>query len=151
MREDCKFFQSRTCGTGDARRFCALSLAPEAPWRCPERCPRFEKRIADVGFTLGPTGRRVGGDVGAPAGAAPVAGEGARGGVGAGAPAPSPSSGTAPEPEIGLGVADVLGAASGIVNAAGPEIVAEQERRRRQQEARRPWWEKLRQQSRWRR
>lgn len=53
MRENCKFFQSRTYASGEVARFCALDLAPEAPWRCPEDCPRFERRLADVGFDRG--------------------------------------------------------------------------------------------------
>src|SRR5687767_10869618 len=51
MREDCKHFQSRTYASGESARFCVLDLAPEAPWRCPENCPRYERRIIDVGWT----------------------------------------------------------------------------------------------------
>jgi hypothetical protein len=43
MREDCKFFQRRMSRAGDPVSFCALDLAPEAPWRCPEDCRRYEK------------------------------------------------------------------------------------------------------------
>ena len=53
MREDCKHFQSRTYASGESARFCVLDLAPEAPWRCPEDCPRYERRIADVGWIVG--------------------------------------------------------------------------------------------------
>jgi hypothetical protein len=53
MREDCKYFQSRAYPSGDVARFCALDLAPEAPWRCPAACTRFVKRIGDVGFVAG--------------------------------------------------------------------------------------------------
>jgi len=53
MREECKFFQVRTYPSGDVSQFCALGLAPEAPWRCPPDCPRFEKRLNDVGFARG--------------------------------------------------------------------------------------------------
>ena len=53
MREDCKFFQSRTYRSGDVARFCALDLAPEAPWRCPGDCPRYTKRIGDAAFIRG--------------------------------------------------------------------------------------------------
>ena len=53
MREDCKHFQSRTYASGESARFCVLDLAPEAPWRCPEDCPRYERRIADVGWVVG--------------------------------------------------------------------------------------------------
>ncbi len=58
MREDCKYFQSRRYASGDAARFCALDLAPEAPWRCPEHCPRYTRQVGDAGFVsgaLGPT------------------------------------------------------------------------------------------------
>jgi len=53
MREDCKHFQSRTYADGEVARFCVLDLAPEAPWRCPDDCPRYEPRLADVGWTHG--------------------------------------------------------------------------------------------------
>lgn len=53
MREDCKHYQSRSYGSGEAARFCVLDLAPEAPWRCPADCPRYERRVGDVGFVRG--------------------------------------------------------------------------------------------------
>ncbi|MGH8995091.1 MAG: hypothetical protein ACRDYB_03500 [Acidimicrobiales bacterium] len=53
MREECKHFQSRTYAAGEVARFCVLDLAPEAPWRCPDDCPRYERRMADVGWTHG--------------------------------------------------------------------------------------------------
>lgn len=53
MREECKHFQSRTYATGEVARFCELDLAPEAPWRCPENCPSYERRLADVGWVHG--------------------------------------------------------------------------------------------------
>jgi hypothetical protein len=53
MREECKHFQSRTYADGEVARFCVLDLAPEAPWRCPDDCPRYERRLADVGWTHG--------------------------------------------------------------------------------------------------
>jgi hypothetical protein len=53
MREECKHFQSRTYDSGEVARFCVLDLAPEAPWRCPADCPRYERRTADVGWTHG--------------------------------------------------------------------------------------------------
>ncbi len=34
-------------------RKCALDLAPEAPWKCPEDCSRFERRLADVNWRHG--------------------------------------------------------------------------------------------------
>ena len=54
MREECKHFQSRTYRSGEAVRFCVLDLAPEAPWRCPDDCPKYEMRMADVGWTVKP-------------------------------------------------------------------------------------------------
>jgi hypothetical protein len=53
MREECKHFQSRTYDSGEVARFCGLDLAPEAPWRCPENCPSFAPRLADVGWVHG--------------------------------------------------------------------------------------------------
>jgi hypothetical protein len=53
MFEHCKHFQSRTYASGEVARFCVLDLAPEAPWRCPSDCPRYERRMADVGWSLG--------------------------------------------------------------------------------------------------
>lgn len=53
MREHCKNFQSRTYASGEVARFCVLDLAPEAPWRCPEECKAYERRMADVGWDLG--------------------------------------------------------------------------------------------------
>src|SRR5262249_15254622 len=44
MREDCVHYESRTyADDGEVARFCTLGLAPEAPWRCPEHCPRYER------------------------------------------------------------------------------------------------------------
>ena len=53
MRQDCKHFESRTYRNGETVRKCDLDLAPEAPWRCPENCPRYERRIADVNWSHG--------------------------------------------------------------------------------------------------
>ena len=53
MREECKHFQSRTYATGEVARFCELDLAPEAPWRCPDDCPSYERRLADAGWVHG--------------------------------------------------------------------------------------------------
>ncbi|MEX0847945.1 MAG: hypothetical protein WD023_09220 [Ilumatobacteraceae bacterium] len=33
-------------------RKCDLDLAPEAPWRCPANCSKFERRM-DAGWTYG--------------------------------------------------------------------------------------------------
>jgi hypothetical protein len=53
MREECKNFQSRTYSSGEVARFCLLDLAPEAPWRCPDHCSSYERRLADVGWEHG--------------------------------------------------------------------------------------------------
>ncbi len=53
MREECKHFQSRTYDSGEVARFCILDLAPEAPWKCPDPCPSYERRLADVGWVHG--------------------------------------------------------------------------------------------------
>jgi hypothetical protein len=53
MRQDCKHFQSRTYPTGDTMRKCGLDLAPEAPWRCPDDCTGYERRMADVNWRHG--------------------------------------------------------------------------------------------------
>jgi hypothetical protein len=53
MREECKHFQSRTYASGEVARFCVLNLAPEAPWRCPDNCPRYVRRLADAGWQHG--------------------------------------------------------------------------------------------------
>jgi hypothetical protein len=44
MREECVDYESRMYDDdGEVERFCRLGLAPEAPWRCRERCPRYER------------------------------------------------------------------------------------------------------------
>ena len=53
MRQDCKYFESRTYPNGDTVRKCDLDLAPEAPWRCPDECPKFEPRLADINWSHG--------------------------------------------------------------------------------------------------
>lgn len=53
MRTECKHFESRTYANGDAVRKCNLDLAPEAPWRCPDDCPKYERRLADVAWVHG--------------------------------------------------------------------------------------------------
>ena len=53
MRQDCKQFESRTYANGETVRKCNLDLAPEAPWRCPEDCPGYERRMADVNWSYG--------------------------------------------------------------------------------------------------
>jgi len=53
MREECKNFESRSYPGGETVRKCNLDLAPEAPWRCPERCSGYERRLADVNWKHG--------------------------------------------------------------------------------------------------
>lgn len=53
MRSECKNFESRTYPNGDTVRKCHLDLAPEAPWRCPDNCAGYERRLADVAWTHG--------------------------------------------------------------------------------------------------
>jgi hypothetical protein len=53
MREDCRHFQSRTYDSGEVARFCVLDLAPEAPWRCPDNCPKYQRDIIDATFVVG--------------------------------------------------------------------------------------------------
>src|SRR5918998_4471853 len=53
MRVECKHYESRTYANGETVRKCNLDLAPEAPWRCPEDCPKYEKRMADVNWSYG--------------------------------------------------------------------------------------------------
>jgi hypothetical protein len=53
MRQDCKHFESRTYPNGDTVRKCDLDLAPEAPWRCPDDCPSYSRRLVDVNWQHG--------------------------------------------------------------------------------------------------
>ena len=53
MREECKYFESRTYPNGETVRKCDLDLAPEAPWRCPDDCPKYTRRLADVNWSHG--------------------------------------------------------------------------------------------------
>jgi hypothetical protein len=53
MRQDCKNFESRSYPNGETVRKCNLDLAPHAPWRCPEDCPKYTRRMADVNWSHG--------------------------------------------------------------------------------------------------
>ena len=57
MREDCRHFASRLYDDGEAARFCVLDLAPEAPWRCPDNCPQYERSVIDGTFIQGSLAR----------------------------------------------------------------------------------------------
>ena len=56
MRTDCRHYESRTYPSGETVRKCRLDLAPDAPWRCPDDCPKFEKRRWDAGWQYGSLG-----------------------------------------------------------------------------------------------
>ena len=56
MRTDCRHYESRTYPGGETARKCRLDLAPDAPWRCPDNCPKFEKRRWAVGWQYGSLG-----------------------------------------------------------------------------------------------
>ena len=90
MREECKQYESRSYANGETVRTCNLDLAPQAPWRCPENCPSYERRLVDVDWQHGSL----------------------------------IISPTPPEPEA-EGIAELLDAAEDIVNAVGPEVLAE--------------------------
>lgn len=98
MRDNCKFFESRTYPNGDTVRKCDLDLAPEAPWRCPEDCAAFELRRIDIGWQYGSLATAVN-----PAEPAPVTADDAS-------------------------IAALLDEAEEIVNAAAPDILAELDR-----------------------
>lgn len=53
MRTDCRHYESRSYANGEVVRKCRLDLAPEAPWRCPEDCPSFQRRTIDVAWNYG--------------------------------------------------------------------------------------------------
>jgi hypothetical protein len=59
MRENCRYFESREYDDGETARFCSLDLAPEAPWRCPAECPRFEPSVNDGTFETSSLERRT--------------------------------------------------------------------------------------------
>jgi hypothetical protein len=53
MRTDCKNYESRTYANGEVVRKCRVDLAPEAPWRCPDDCAGYERRMFDAGWQVG--------------------------------------------------------------------------------------------------
>lgn len=53
MNVHCKHYESRTYASGEVARMCRLDLAPDAPWKCPDECPKFERRLVDAGWTRG--------------------------------------------------------------------------------------------------
>lgn len=100
MRQDCKYFESRSYPNGDTVRKCDLDLAPEAPWRCPDDCPRFTRRLVDVNWQHGTL-------------------------VTPETPAEPSSLG-----EDDGSIAALLDAAEDIINAAGPDVLRDVERQR---------------------
>src|SRR5438874_1756081 len=54
MREDCRYYETRTYRSGEVVRMCRLDLAPDAPWRCPDDCSKFSRRAYDAGWTVAP-------------------------------------------------------------------------------------------------
>jgi hypothetical protein len=52
MRTDCKHYESRTYQSGDVVRKCNIDLAPEAPWKCPDQCPGYERKMLDAGWVI---------------------------------------------------------------------------------------------------
>ncbi len=56
MRTDCRHYESRTYPSGDTVRKCRIDLAPEAPWKCPDDCVGYERRMIDVGWQYGSLG-----------------------------------------------------------------------------------------------
>ena len=58
MRHDCRHYETRTYTSGETVHMCRLDLAPEAPWRCPADCPKFEVRGFDAGWTQGSLARK---------------------------------------------------------------------------------------------
>jgi hypothetical protein len=111
MRQDCKYFESRTYPNGDTVRKCDLDLAPQAPWRCPDNCPKYSPRLVDVNWQHGTL----------------VTPE-------------TPSEPPNLDDDDGS-IAAVLDAAEEIVNAAGPEFLAEVEAERAR--AATPRWKRL--------
>jgi len=93
MRMECRNYESRTYANGETVQKCNIDLAPEAPWRCPENCPGFERRIIDGGWTYG-----------------------------------SLTPPSAPQEPPGLddgSAAAILDEAEDIINAIGPQVLAE--------------------------
>jgi hypothetical protein len=112
MREECKHFQSRTYDSGEVARFCVLDLAPEAPWRCPDDCPSYERRLADVGWAHGTL--------------------------------VDPAVEEMPDVPEGDAI-QLLDQAEDIVNAVGPEVLAEVEKEEAREERKSGrWWRRRR-------
>ncbi len=110
MRVNCKFYESRTYASGEVVRMCRLDLAPEAPWRCPEDCPGFERKIIDGGWVQGSLANK-----------------------------PTPDE----PPALDEHMVSLLDQAEDIINAAGPDIIADVQAERERnapKPRRRSWW-----------
>ena len=110
MREECKFFESRTYANGETVRKCDLDLAPEAPWRCPANCAAFTPRMADVNWAHGTL-------------VTP--------------PTPTEPKSLEDHPES---VAQLLDEAEDILNEVGPRVIDEVNREQGRDTGRRNWW-----------
>jgi hypothetical protein len=110
MRLDCKHYESRTYASGEVVRMCRLDLAPEAPWKCPVDCPKYERRVIDAGWTRGTLVERE----------------------------------TPPPPPPGVEAAALLDEAEDIINAVGPETLAEVMEQRAKAAAKPSLWQRLR-------
>lgn len=53
MRFNCRNYESRTYPGGETVHACRLNMAPEAPWRCPDNCPKFTVKFFDAGWVSG--------------------------------------------------------------------------------------------------
>src|SRR3954470_9565062 len=53
MRTECKNYKIRNYPKGEVVRKCRIDLAPEAPWRCPDDCVGYERRMIDAGWQGG--------------------------------------------------------------------------------------------------
>ena len=110
MRQECKFFESRTYANGETVRKCDLDLAPEAPWRCPDNCPAFTPRLADVNWAHGTL-------------VTP--------------PTPAEPKSLRDDPES---VARLLDEAEDILNEVGARVIDEVKREHGRGGGRRKWW-----------
>lgn len=100
MRQDCKYFESRSYANGETVRKCDLDLAPEAPWRCPADCAKYTPRLADVGWNHGTV-----------------------------VTSPTPTEPASLDDDDGS-IAALLDEAEDIINAAGPQVLADLEAER---------------------
>ena len=110
MREECKFFESRTYRNGETVRKCDLDLAPEAPWRCPDDCKAYTPRMADVNWAHGTL-------------VTP--------------PTPAEPKSLRDDPDS---VARLLDEAEDILNEVGARVIDEVNRTRGRETTRRRWW-----------